>query len=301
MPMIPVDTAVQIMVGPLIDDTDGKTRETGVAYNAAGMDVDLLKSSDTGTPTTTAITLTTGGTNDWIELSGGYYYVELTAAQNNTEGKLKLIGIATGIMHFESIEYDVVPTQVYNSIVAGTDALQVDTIQVGGTTQTAGDLQALITTVDTVVDGIQTDLSNGTDGLGAIKADTAAALADTNELQTDWANGGRLDNILDARAAEATVTALNNISTAQVNAEVVDVLKTDTIAEMSQGAPPLAPTAFQVLNYMYREWIRNKIVVDTNTLDQKQIFADDGSTVLYEKGLSNATNITTIDEATTGA
>jgi len=28
----------------------------------------------------------------------------------------------------------------------------------------------LITTVDTVVDGIQTDLSNGTDGLGALKA-----------------------------------------------------------------------------------------------------------------------------------
>jgi hypothetical protein len=56
--MIPVDTAVQIMVGPLIDDTDFKARETGVAYNAAGMDVDLLKSSDTGTPTSTGLTLT---------------------------------------------------------------------------------------------------------------------------------------------------------------------------------------------------------------------------------------------------
>jgi hypothetical protein len=31
-----------------------------------------------------------------------------------------------------------------------------------------------------------------------------AALADTNELQTDWANGGRLDVILDARAAQTT-------------------------------------------------------------------------------------------------
>ena len=36
-----------------------------------------------------------------------------------------------------------------------------------------------MTTVDTVVDGIQTDLSNGTDGLGAIKTDTAAILVDT--------------------------------------------------------------------------------------------------------------------------
>ena len=28
---------------------------------------------------------------------------------------------------------------------------------------------------------------------------------DTNELQTDWANGGRLDNILDARASQTSV------------------------------------------------------------------------------------------------
>lgn len=69
-------------------------------------------------------------------------------------------------------------------------------------------------------------------------------LADTNELQTDWANGGRLDNILDARASQtsvddvptnaelatalagaddatlAAIAALNNLSAAQVNAEV---------------------------------------------------------------------------------
>ena len=36
----------------------------------------------------------------------------------------------------------------------------------------------------------------------------AAILADTNELQTDWANGGRLDLILDARASQASVNAL---------------------------------------------------------------------------------------------
>ena len=118
MPMLPVNTAVQIMIGPLLDDTD-KSRETGVAYNAAGMDIDLLKSSDTGTPTTTAIALTTAGVNDWVELSGGYYYLEITAAQNDTEGKLKIIGIATGIMAFESIEFDVVPTAVYDVMVSG--------------------------------------------------------------------------------------------------------------------------------------------------------------------------------------
>ena len=124
---------------------------------------------------------------------------------------------------------------------------------------------------------------------------------DAAELQTEWANGGRLDNLLDATALEASITALNDVSAAQVNAEVSDVLKTDTVAEMAQGAPPLAPTAIQILNYLYRELVRNKVVVDTNTANQKQVFADNGSTILYEKDLTNATNVTTVAEATTGA
>jgi hypothetical protein len=79
----------------------------------------------------------------------------------------------------------------------------------------------------------------------------AAIVADTNELQGDWTNGGRLDLILDARASQSSVdtidgivdsilidtatslpaqiTALNNISAADVNAEVVDVLTVDNL------------------------------------------------------------------------
>ncbi len=62
-------------------------------------------------------------------------------------------------------------------------------------------------------------LANGASGFVNI-------IADTNELQTDWVNGGRLDLILDIIAADTTtdipalIAALNNISTAQVNTEV---------------------------------------------------------------------------------
>jgi hypothetical protein len=41
-----------------------------------------------------------------------------------------------------------------------------------------------------------------------IESDATAILADSNELQTDWANGGRLDLILDARASQASVDDL---------------------------------------------------------------------------------------------
>jgi len=55
---------------------------------------------------------------------------------------------------------------------------------------------AALATVDTVVDAIKlvTDLLPDAGAL----SDLALILADTNELQTDWANGGRLDLILDA-------------------------------------------------------------------------------------------------------
>jgi len=42
---------------------------------------------------------------------------------------------------------------------------------------------------------------NGAAGLVAINADVEAILGDTNELQVDWVNGGRLDLILDAASA----------------------------------------------------------------------------------------------------
>lgn len=64
-------------------------------------------------------------------------------------------------------------------------------------------------------------------------ADINLILADTNELQTDWANAGRLDMILDACALEATIAALNNITAANV----VDEFETQSQAD---------PTGFHV-------------------------------------------------------
>jgi len=50
--------------------------------------------------------------------------------------------------------------------------------------------------------------------VAAVKAETANIVADTNELQTDWANGGRLDLILDTAASGGSAPTASQIADA---------------------------------------------------------------------------------------
>jgi hypothetical protein len=98
---------------------------------------------------------------------------------------------------------------------------------------------AALATVDTVVDAILVDTAEiGAAGAGLtalasaanlatvagyLDTEIAAVLADTNELQTDWANGGRLDLLIDAIKAKtdlvpAAPAAVGDIPTAAANA-----------------------------------------------------------------------------------
>lgn len=262
MPYKPVDIAIKIILGPCIDDTDFKTREEALTYDQAGMEIDVILEKADGTISTTAVTPTTGGDYDWAHTDQGYYELEIPASggasyNNDTEGVLHVVGYCTGVLPFRSVAYDIVPIKVYNSLVAGSDNLEVDTIQLGGGAQSATDLKDFadagydpatnkvqgvvlvdtttansdmrgtdnaalasictearlaeldaanlptdIATVDTVVDGIQTDLDNATDGLGALKA-----LIDTNKTELDGMQGldGKCTISTDAQDLSATL------------------------------------------------------------------------------------------------
>ena len=263
-------TSIDIRMGPFVDATDGVTAETGVTLAGADQ-AEVLKANG-------AATAAMAGTFAAVTGANGWYDYTCAVGDVDTVGEVVFVVQDADVCLPVFVRAQVVEEAIYDALygasATGFDANgRVDVGSVAGTAQTAND--------------------NG--------ADINLILADTNELQTDWANGGRLDNLLDARALEATVAALNDLSAAQVNAEVVDAVGTDTLAEMSQGAPPLAPTMRQALNYLYRELVRNKVVVDTNTANQKQVFADNDSTILYEKDLTNASNVTTVAKSTTGA
>lgn len=108
-------------------------------------------------------------------------------------------------------------------------AILVDT----GTT-----LDGKINTIDTLVDGIKavTDALPDAGALTSLATASALAtvdskvdsiLADTNELQTDWADGGRLDLILDSRASQSSVDTIDGI---------VDAILVDTAEIGAAGA-----------------------------------------------------------------
>jgi hypothetical protein len=90
-------------------------------------------------------------------------------------------------------------------------------------------------TLDDLVDDLETRLT-------ALRAgyfdNIPTILTDTNELQTDWVNGGRLDLLIDSAVAQATAAA-SSAATA-----VTDIGNVPTNAELATAIDPL-PTAVE--------------------------------------------------------
>lgn len=159
---------------------------------------------------------------------------------------------------------------------------RVDVGKVTGTTQTAGDLAALITTVDTVVDGIQTDLSNGTDGLGAIKTQVAAIEVDTQDIQSRIPAalvGGRMDANMGAISGSATAADLLEASATGI---LVGQAQTGTLTTTSMTTD-LSGIAADIL-------IGRRIVFTTGSLkyEATDITDYDGAGLLTFSALTSA-------------
>lgn len=146
------------------------------------------------------------------------------------------------------------------------------------------------------VDGIKAVTDNLPDSgaLTAIGTDTARLTAARAQVLDDWINDGRLDVILDA--IKTVTDADNNLSAAQVNAEVVDVMKVDTIAQRTQGAPPAAPTFEEAMSYLFMMF-RQKV---TQTSTFQTMFDDAGTGEITKAPVSGDGSTFTKGEFVTG-
>lgn len=136
-------TAITVKVGPFLSTTDAATASTGLTIAQA--DVTLFLNNGAGAQKHSA----TSATHD----TGGVYGVPLDTTDTGTLGPLKLLINKSSALPVWD-EWMVVPSNVYDSLVAGTGSLNVNVFQIGGVTQNATNFAAAtsvmaIGTVDT--------------------------------------------------------------------------------------------------------------------------------------------------------
>lgn len=132
-------TAAEISVGPFISSTDFKTLATGLTLSQA--DIRLKKAGGNFAQTNNSA----GATHE----ENGFYEVPLDTTDTNTLGRLRVAIAETGALPVWR-DFMVIPAEVYDSLIAGSDKLQIDMVQFdgsdidfyNGTCQTGGNTPA---------------------------------------------------------------------------------------------------------------------------------------------------------------
>lgn len=130
----------------LTDDSDFKSLETSVAYNAAGMSLEWHFVTTAGAYTVTSVTPTTGGTYDWAHQGKAKYTIEIPATggasiNNDTEGYGWFEGSATGVLPWRGPTIGFRAAALNDALIDGGDLLDVSVTQLGGVTQSLTDLK----------------------------------------------------------------------------------------------------------------------------------------------------------------
>lgn len=142
-----VDTAlseVPVNKVPMVDDTDFRSIEGAVPYNPSGLALRWHFVTTAGAYTVTSVTPTdTGGNYDWVDQGdSGVYTIEIPASggaeiNNETEGVGWFTGVATGVLPWTGPTIQFSPANIANSLVNGSDKLEIDVAQNAGTNITA--------------------------------------------------------------------------------------------------------------------------------------------------------------------
>lgn len=183
--LIRQSTAVTILFGPFLDDTDGKTAETALSIAAAEI---LVGKHNSGFTTKNDGTVPTHN-------SSGWYLVTLNATDTNTVGQVIIACHKAGALPVWR-EFMVVPAMVFDSLVTGGDFLQVDACQfLGANVTAAGGIPAVNATQvkgvdamtqirDAVFNGV---VENSKTFVQMVRGLCAAAFGKASGLDTDTA------------------------------------------------------------------------------------------------------------------
>ncbi len=216
-------TAVDILLGPCIDDGDGKSAEIGLT-----LDVELSKN---GQPL--ADSESAPPTHDAAGDVDGYYNCILGTTDTNTLGILTVVAHAAGFLPVR-LDYQIVTANWFDTMCS-TENLDVNVKEVSDDSTAADNLElacdnysATRGLTGTAVPDVAADGVGGLPISDAGGLDLDTKLANTNEITaarmgvlTDWINGGRLDLILDIIAVDTTTDIPALIATAQTDLDTI--------------------------------------------------------------------------------
>lgn len=154
----------EVPLGYFVDSTDGNTEET--ALSIANTDIKLWK--------TGATTLANKNSGGATHISNGIYYAVLDATDTDTLGPMVIFCHPSGALAVR-VECVVLPANTYDSLIAGTDILQADVTQFGGTNATTSGGRPEVNTTHAA--GTAWGSGAITSGAFASGAITAAAIA----------------------------------------------------------------------------------------------------------------------------
>lgn len=334
----------EVPLGHFVDDTDGKTAETGLTI--ANTDIKVWKAG--------ATTLADKNSGGATHISGGVYYTVLDATDTNTIGPLVLFVAVSGALAVR-LECEVLDEAVFDALFGTTalatatnitaasgvtvssigngvvtaaaiadnaitaakiadgaidaatfaanaitatvlasdcitaakiDGTAISEIQSGlATASVLSGVETKIDTIDTVVDAILVDTAEiGTAGAGLTNInlpDQAMNITGNITGNLSGSVGSVTGNV--GGNVTGSVGSLATQAKADVNAEVLDVLNTDTFAEPGQEAPAATNTLVKKIGYLFK-FLRNKITQTSTTMS---VFADDGTTVDQKSTVSD--------------
>jgi hypothetical protein len=238
------NTATRITVGPFLDKTDGITPEVALTVTSEKL---TFVVDTAGVPTLILDIAPTasGGANDMVHITNddsGYYDLELAAADVNYLGRamLSLNDVATHLPVFH--EFMILPANIYDSMILGTDLFDVSMTQILGTAvstpATAGILDVNLKNIanatvstSTAQLGVNTVNIGGTaqtgrdmgasvlisPGTGTGQLSVASGVIAANVTQIDGsANGTHATGMIPADARDILGTAISSPATAGV-------------------------------------------------------------------------------------
>lgn len=259
MPWLRQSTAATVKLGPFVDETDGKTAETGLTISQA--DIRISKAGGAFAQSNNSA----GATHD----ENGYYGVPLDTTDTNTLGRLKVCVSESGTLPVWQ-EFVVLPAVVYDSLVAGSDNLQVDAVQLAGVTQSLTDLKdfadtgydpathkvqgVVLTDTVTTLTGHTPQTGDAYARLGApagasvsadvagVKQDTAAILDDTGSSGVVVASASKTGYTLSTAGIlaiwDAATSALTTVgSIGKLLVDRIDATINSRLASASYTAP----------------------------------------------------------------